>query len=54
MIEVLVGVLNWFIFIMIIGIMLLVLAIIHYFKVCKDFIEKEGLEDYQDNEEWFN
>lgn len=47
-------ILFWLSFILVVGIILLVLAIIHYFKVCREFIEREGLEEYQNNEEWFN
>lgn len=47
-------VLIWLLGILIFGIGILILSIIHYFKVCKEFIKKEGLEEYQNNEEWFN
>lgn len=47
-------VLFWIAFSLVVGIGLLILAIIHYFKVCREFIKKEGLEEYQDKGEWFN
>lgn len=44
-------ILSWLFGILIIGIMLLGLAIMHYFKVCKDFIKNEGLENYKNKKE---
>lgn len=38
----------------IVGIILLIFAIIHYFNVCRKFIKKNKLEEYTDNEEWLN
>lgn len=47
-------VLFWLSFIFILGIALLILGIIHYVKVCKEFIKENNLEEYIDKGEWLN
>lgn len=47
-------VLFWVSLILVLGIALLILAIIHYFKVCKKFIKENNLEEYTDKGEWLN
>lgn len=37
-----------------VGILMLILAIIHNFNICRKFIKKNKLEEYTDNEEWLN
>lgn len=47
-------VLFWLSLILFLGIALLILAIIHYVKVCKQFIKENNLEEYTDKGEWLN
>lgn len=47
-------ILFWLGIVLILGIFLLVLSIIHYVKVCKQFIKENQLEDYVDKGEWLN
>lgn len=47
-------ILFWLGIILILGIALLILAIIHYVKVCKRFIKENNLEEYTDKGEWLN
>lgn len=47
-------VLFWLGFISVLGINLLIVAIIHYVKVCRRFIKENNLEEYTDKGEWLN
>ena len=47
-------ILFWLGIILAFGIALLTLAIIHYVKVCNQFIKDNNLEEYTDKGEWLN
>lgn len=47
-------ILFWLGIILTFGIALLILAIIHYVKVCNQFIKDNNLEKYTDKGEWLN